>query len=186
MKTYQNLGERIDGILNDIKNNSEELLLSHNLLSDGDKLKEKLLKETFERLEKDKIITPDIVDRMIVSDELVVNDIVSDVARVYMLNYILESVENNETRITVEEAQGKFPLLSDAIKTDEEGYIGIMYIPITMHIDEEENQDIVIFASAIGDFNIAENEEASVFAIGLTYSDYNEDNVCSVWQEARP
>ena len=31
MKIYQNLGERIDGILNDIKSNSEELLISHNL-----------------------------------------------------------------------------------------------------------------------------------------------------------
>ena len=82
MKIYQNLGERIDGILNDIKSNSEELLISHNLSSDGDKLKERLLKETFERLEKDKIITPDIVDRMIVSDKLVVHDMVSDAARV--------------------------------------------------------------------------------------------------------
>ncbi len=186
MKIYQNLGERIDGILNDIKSNSEELLISHNLSSDGDKLKERLLKETFERLEKDKIITPDIVDRMIVSDKLVVHDMVSDAARVYILDYVLESLENNETRITVEEAQKKFPLLNGTIKTDREGYIGIMYIPITMHIDKEANQDIVIFASAIGDFNIAENEEASVFATGITYSDYNKDNVCSVWQEARP
>ena len=69
---------------------------------------------------------------------------------------------------------------------DVKGNVGIMYIPISMYINEEENQDIVIFASAIGDFNIAKNEKAAVFAVGITYSDYNEANGCAVWQEVMP
>lgn len=186
MKTFQNLGERIDGILNYTKNSSEEFLVAHDLSSTHeDKLKERLLKETFGRLEKGQIITPDIVEGVIVSDELVVNAITSDAARIYMLDYIFESVINNETKITVEEAQEKFPLLGSTIKTDEDGYIGIMHIPLAMYINEEENQDIVIFASSIGDFNIAQNEEAAVFATGITYSDYNNDSGWTVWQEVR-
>ena len=187
MKTFKNLVERIDGILNDIKNSSEELLIASSLASScEDELKERLLEETFQRLEKDKIITPDIVYKVIVSDELVVNDVTSDAARMYLLNYVSESAVNGETKITVDEAQEMYPLLSGAIKTDEDGDIGILYLPISMYFDEEEDQDIVIFASAIGDFNIAQNEEAAVFVVGITYSDYNDDNRCAVWQEVRP
>lgn len=183
MKTFKNLGDRIDGILDDIKNGSEGLLIVHKLSSlYENKLKERLLKETFERLEKGKMITPDIVGGVIASDKLVVNDIVSDAARIYMLDYIFESVRNNETKILLEKAQEIYPLSSDEIKTDEKGNIGIMYIPIAMYINEEKNQDIVIFASAIGDFNIAQNEKAAVFAVGITYSDYNDANGCTVWQ----
>lgn len=184
MQTYKNLGERIDGILCNIKNGSEGLLVAHNLASlYENRLKERLLKETFERLNKGKMITLDIVDGVIVSDKLVVNDIVSDAARIYMLDYIFESVRNNETKISLEKAQEIYPLSGNKIKTDGKGNVGIMYIPIAMYINEEENQDIVIFASAIGDFNIAQNEEATVLAVGITYSDYNDDNGCAVWQE---
>ena len=33
MQTFKNLGERIDGILSDIKNGSDELLIAHKLSS---------------------------------------------------------------------------------------------------------------------------------------------------------
>ena len=187
MQTFKNLGERIDGILSDIKNGSDELLIAHKLSSlFENKPKERLLKETLERLEKGKMITPDIVGGVIASDKLVVNDIGSDAARIYMLDYIFESVRNNETKISLKKAQEIYPLSSNEIKTDGKGNVGIMYIPIAMYINEEENQDIVIFASAIGDFNIAKNEKAAVFAVGITYSDYNEANGCAVWQEVMP
>lgn len=187
MQTFKNLGERIDGILSDIKNGSEGLLIAHKLSSlFENKPKERLLKETLERLEKGKMITPDIVGGVIASDKFVVNDIGSDAARIYMLDYIFESVRNNETKISLKKAQEIYPLSSNEIITDGKGNVGIMYIPIAMYINEEENQDIVIFASAIGDFNIAKNEKAAVFAVGITYSDYNEANGCAVWQEVMP
>lgn len=187
MKTFKNLGKRIDGILNDINSSSEELLIASSLASScDDEFKKRLLEETFMRLKNGKIITPDIVDKVIASDELVVNDITSDAARMYILNYVFESAVNNETKITVEEAKKIYPLLNGAIKTDEAGDIGIMYIPIAMYYNEKENQNIVIFASAIGDFNIVQNEEAAVFVVGITYSDYNDDNRYAVWQEVRP